>query len=109
MSLRFTGIDAQNELNICYLIFLTVMKRISGAQLNFVMRGLVKWYPELMAVIQGSDTLLKFLHVEKTLGIPSGNLINMCIEHFVEFGRLHDNENIRKHFTEEITDDFWSI
>ena len=84
------------------------MKRISSAQLNFVMRTLVTWHPELMAIIQGSDILLKSLHLEKILGITSGSLINMSVERFVEIGRLHDNENIRKQFI-ELPDSFWSI
>ena len=84
------------------------MKRISGAQLNFVMLELVTWHPELMAVIQGADTLIKFLRIEKILGITSGTLINMSVEQFVEIGRLHDNENIRKQFI-GLPDSFWSI
>jgi len=84
------------------------MKRISSGQLNFIMRGLVDWYPELRAVIQGSDILLKTLHLEKILGLMSGGLINMSVEQFVEFGRLHDNENVRKQFI-ELPDSFWFI
>lgn len=84
------------------------MKRISDAQLNFVMRRLITWHPELMAIIQGSDILLKSLHLEKILGLTSGGLINMSVKDLVEFGRLHDNENIRKQFI-EMPDLFWSI
>jgi hypothetical protein len=85
------------------------MRRVSGKQLNFVMRMLMSWHPELMAIIQGSDILLKMLHIQKILGLADNNIINMTASQLVEFGRVHHNENIRKQFTENITEVFWSI
>jgi len=85
------------------------MSRISSEQLNFVMRELLYWHLELKAVINGSDMLVKTLHIEKIMGMPEGALINMSLERFVEFGRLHNDANIRRQFVEGIPDSFWSM
>jgi len=85
------------------------MSRISSEQLNFVMRELLYWHLELKAVINGTDMLVKMLHIEKILGMPEGTLINMSLERFIEFGRLHNDVNIRRQFIEGIPDYFWSM
>lgn len=85
------------------------MSRISSEQLNFVMHELLYWHLELKPVIHGSDMLLKMLHIEKILGLSEGSLINMSLERFVEFGRLHNDVNIRTQFIEGIPDRFWSM
>lgn len=85
------------------------MSRISSEQLNFVMRELLYWHLELKAVINGTDILVKMLHIEKILGMPEGTLINMSLERFIEFGRLHNDANIRRQFIEGIPDYFWSM
>ena len=84
------------------------MSRISSAQLNFVMHELLYWHIELKPIIQGSDILIKCLYIEKILGLPEGSLINMSLERFIEFGRSHSDQNIKRQFIEGIPDSFWS-
>jgi len=74
------------------------MNGITKNELNFVIRELQHTYPELKPVIHGNDKLIKFLYIEKIMGIPAETLMNMTLGQIIEFGRSHMNENIRMQF-----------